>query len=249
MGLRKSELFNWKFVHVAKRFGAISKDAELGKFMVEKIAEEFFGTPLYKETLKEIETEKLDIQKAEKILEKIQNKEIEIVFKSGLSPLAEIGIKHQYGEIIPSSEPKFFEIFKRRIMRTQLRLICLNCGLWNQAFALEEIPENIKCKKCGARFLGIIDAKDFASLKIAEKNLQGKRVTKEEKERFERIKKTGELFLTYGKKAALVLAGKGVGPKTALKILTRYHRNEEELLRDILKAEKAFLSTKKFWKI
>lgn len=249
MSLGKSELFNWKFVHVAKRFGAIAKDAELGKFTIEKLVEEFSGSPIYRETLREIETEKLDIKRAEEILRKIQGKEIEVVFKKGLSPLGKIGIKHLYGEVVPSDELKIFEIFKKRILKTQLRLVCLNCGSWNQTFVLEEMPEDIKCKKCEARFLGIVNPKDFESLKIVEKSLKGKKLTKEEKEKLERIEKSGELFLTYGKKAALVLAGRGIGPKNAIKILTRYHRNEDELFKDILKAEKLFYSTRKFWKM
>jgi ATP-dependent Lhr-like helicase len=249
ISLQKSELFNWKFVHVAKRFGAIEKDAELGKYAIEKIVEEFLGTPIYKETLREIETEKLDIEKAKEVLSKIQSKEIEIIFKEGLSPLGKIGVKHQYSEIFPSEELKTLEIFKKRILKTQLKFICLNCGLWNQTFVLEEIPEDLKCKKCGAKYLGIVNPKDFEILKIVKKGLEEKSLTKEEKEKFERIKKTGELFLTYGKKAALVLAGRGIGPKTAIKILTRYHRNEDELFKDILKAEKMFYSTRKFWKM
>jgi ATP-dependent Lhr-like helicase len=249
ISLGKSELFNWKFVHVGKRFGAIAKDAELGKFAIGKIIEEFFDTPIYRETLREIEVEKLDIKKAEEILRKIQKKEIELIFKKGLSPLGKIGVKHLYGEVVPSDELKIFEIFKKRILKTQLMLVCLNCGSWNQTFILEEMPEDVKCKKCEARFLGILNPRDLASLKIVEKGLKEKELKKEEKEKFERIKKTGELFLTYGKKAALVLAGKGIGPKTAIKILNRYHRNENELFKDILKAEKLFYSTRRFWKM
>jgi ATP-dependent Lhr-like helicase len=249
MSLGKSELFNWKFVHVAKRFGAIAKDAELGKFTIEKIIEEFSGSPIYKETLREIETEKLDIKRVEEILGKIQSKEIEVIFKKGLSPLGKIGVKHLYGEIIPSDELKVFEIFKKRILKTQLRLVCLNCGSWSQTFVIKEMPEDVKCKKCEARFLGIVNPKDLASIKIVEKSLKGKKLTKEEKEKFERTEKSGELFLTYGKKAALVLAGRGIGPKNAIRILTHYHRNEDELFKDILKAEKLFYSTKKFWKM
>lgn len=249
MSLGESKLFEWKFIHVAKRFGAIAKDAEFSKFTIKKIIEDFVSSPIYKETLREIETEKLDIEKSEEILKKIQNKEIKIVFKKGLSPLGKIGIKHKYGEIIASKDPEIFRIFKRRLMKTKLRLVCLNCGKWSQTFVLEEMPKNVKCKKCEAKLLSIINPKDWKSLKLIEKFLKSKRISSEEKKKIERIEKSADLFLTYGKKAALVLAGRGIGPKTAIRILTRYHRNEEELLKDIWKEERKFMRTKRFWKI
>jgi len=73
MYLSKSNLFEWKFVHVAKRFGAIAKDADYSKVRLGKIAESFIGTPIFKETLKELETEKLDIEKATEIFEDLQS--------------------------------------------------------------------------------------------------------------------------------------------------------------------------------
>src|SRR3989338_5783314 len=41
MSLANSELFAWKFVHVAKRFGAITRDAEFGKVRMKKIIEDY----------------------------------------------------------------------------------------------------------------------------------------------------------------------------------------------------------------
>ena len=53
--------------------------------------------------------------------------------------------------------------------------------------------------------------------------------------------------MAHGKKAAMVLVGRGVGPDTAARILARYHLEEAELLRDILAAEVSYARTKKFW--
>jgi ATP-dependent Lhr-like helicase len=249
LSLAKSELFEWKFVHVAKRFGAMGREAKYSKSVLKKIIEEFANSPIYKETIRELETEKLDIEKAKKILKEIQEKKIEVVFMKGLSPLGKIGIIQRYAEIIPAKEHEIFKLFKRRIMNTKVKLVCLNCGNWSQTFSLKEMPEDIKCKKCEARFLGIINPRDFRSLKIIEKILKRRETTIEEKKRFERMKRTADLFLTYRKKAALVLAGRGIGPKTAIRILTRYHKDEADLLRDILREEKKFIQTRRFWKI
>ncbi len=51
----------------------------------------------------------------------------------------------------------------------------------------------------------------------------------------------------YGHDGAMVLAGRGIGPDTANRILSRYHRSEWELLKDILQAEINYAKTKRFW--
>jgi ATP-dependent Lhr-like helicase len=251
ISLTKSELFEWKFVHVAKRFGSIAKDAEYGKTTIKKIIEEYVGSPIFKETLKELEVEKLDLEKAKEILRKIQNKEIQVIFKPGISFFGEIGIRHKYLEVLGPSKPEteIFKLFKQRLLNTSLRFVCLNCGEWNQTFVLKNIPEDLKCKKCDARLLGIVRPNNQKILKIVKKKIRNLGITKEEEKQFERTRKTADLFLTYGKKAAYCLAGRGIGPETALRILTKFYRNEEELFKNILEAEKNYLKTRRYWNV
>jgi ATP-dependent helicase Lhr and Lhr-like helicase len=52
----------------------------------------------------------------------------------------------------------------------------------------------------------------------------------------------------YGRKAVEVLAGHGVGPQTAARILSMLHTNKEQFYKDILAAEKQFARTKIYWK-
>jgi ATP-dependent Lhr-like helicase len=250
MGLTKSNLFEWKFVHVAKRFGAISRDAEYGKVRMGKIIDSYIGSPIFKETLKELETEKLDIEKATEILRRIQSNEIKVVFKAGLSPMGKIGLKHQYAEVVGPEKPdvEIFELFKKRLLNTKVRLVCVNCGQWNQTFVVNEIPKNIKCKKCEAKLLGVAHPKNQEILKIVKKKIR-KTTTEDENKKFERIRKAADLFLVYSNKAAICLAARGVGPQTASRILAKFHKDDDELLRDILEAERLYIKTKKYWKV
>ena len=50
-----------------------------------------------------------------------------------------------------------------------------------------------------------------------------------------------------GCEAALWLAGRGVGPDSASRILRSMHTDEDEFLRDILSAEVLFARNKRFW--
>lgn len=249
MGLMKSELYEWKFVHVAKRFGAIQRNAEYGKIRMKKIIEDFSGTPLHKETLKELETEKLDIEKSLEIMRKIQSKEIYVVFKSGLSPLGKIGVKHKYAEVIGPEKPniEIFELFKHRIMNSEMRLICMNCGEWSQVYTIKNMPEDVKCGNCDARLLAPLKPQWTEAVKNIKKGLKKKELGQVERIRFERAKKRADLFLVYRKKAAIALSARGVGPTTAKRILAKFHKTEDDLLKDMLQAERQFVKTKKFW--
>jgi len=251
MSLTKSDLFQWKFVHVAKRFGAIRRGADYGRVRMKRIIEDYVGSPIFKETLKELETEKLDIEKATEILRKIQNKKIKVIFKPGLSPLGRIGIKHKYAEVIGPERPEkeIFELFKQRLLSSKVRLVCVNCGQWDQSYTVKRIPKDVKCRKCGARLLGIVHPKNQEIIKIIKKKIKDLPISNLEKKKFERVRKTADLYLVYKKPAVICIAARGVGPETAIRILARSHKTEDTLLKDILKAERNYLRTKRYWKV
>ncbi len=251
MSLTKSELFGWKFVHVAKRFGAIARGAELGRVRMQRIVEDYVGTPIYKETLKELETEKLDIERAEEILKKIQRKEIAVIFKPGLSPLGRIGVKHKYAEVIGPEKPEaeIFELFKDRLMNTKIRLVCMNCGEWEEVFTVKDVKDNLKCRKCDARTIAVLKEHFAGASKIVKKALKKRQMTEDERWRYNRALKRADLFLVYRRKVVIALAARGVGPDTAKRILAKFHKTEDDLLRDILQAERQFVKTRRFWAV
>ena len=53
-------------------------------------------------------------------------------------------------------------------------------------------------------------------------------------------------MLLYGKKGVMTLAARGVGPKTAMKIL-REAKDEDDLMMKILNAERQYFRTRRFW--
>ena len=248
MNLTRSSLFEWKFVHVAKRFGAIARGAEYGKVRLGKIIDSFIGTPLYKETLKELEVEKLDIARSMEILRRVQEKEIAVIFKPGMSPIGKFGLRQSYAEVVGPRRPEaeIFELFKKRIYNTTVRLACANCGQWNQTYIVEDIPKNARCGKCSAKLLAVVHPRNAEIVKIIKKGLR-KTASVEEMTKFDRARKSADLFLVYGKKAAVALAARGVGPVTARRILARYHKDDDAFIRDLLEAERQFIKTRKFW--
>ena len=72
-------------------------------------------------------------------------------------------------------------------------------------------------------------------------------LSSEEKKDIARIKRIANIVNENGKKASMALAGRGVGPDSASRILRTRHIDEDEFLRDILSAEVLFAKNKRFW--
>ena len=59
--------------------------------------------------------------------------------------------------------------------------------------------------------------------------------------------KNASLVKEHGQRAMLTLAGRGIGPDTADRVLSSFYDGEDEFLRDILSAELTYARTKRFW--
>ncbi len=248
--LPRTNLFKYRFMHVAKRFGIIRKDSRLDRINVLKLMEIFKNTIVEEEVFREIFLEKLDIKKAEEIAERIKKGEIEIKEISGPSVLGREGIKEFEGDVIKPEkiESEIFKAFKKRLLETKVRLVCVNCGKFSRVSTVKDIEDFPFCRQCGSRLLGMVSKGDSEALKILKKHLAGKELSKGELRKLERIKRTADLIIVHGKKAVIALAARGIGAKTASRILAKMHANEEEFLKDIYKAEREFIRTRKYWK-
>lgn len=248
--LKRSSLFPWKLAQVAKRFGAVSKDAE--RYRLKRLLYAYEDTPLYEETLNEIFREKLDIPLAITILQRIQSGDITVrVHKTkepspmGMAALSNMGASDI---IYPKrAEREILKTLKARLERRRIKLFCVHCGEWSATFTIKHLDEYPKCRLCGARFLAIVDRRSKETMNAIKKRLRKQKVTEEEEELIIHAKRTADLILAYGKKAAVALSGRGIGPQTASRILAKMHTEEEDLLRDILEAERTYARTRRFW--
>ncbi len=248
--LKRSSLFAWRLAQVAKRFGAVSRDAE--RYQMKRLIYAYEGTPLYEETIHEIVRDKLDIEKTVEILEKIQRNDIQIhIHKSEEpSPMAIFAITNMGASdiIFPKrAEREILKTLKARLEKKRIKLFCVHCGEWSGTFTIKHLEDYPTCRVCGARFLAILDGRENDTMKAIRKRLKKQKVTEEEEELIIRAKRSADLVLAYGKKAALALSARGIGPQTASRVLAKMHTDEEELLRDILEAERTYARTRRFW--
>ena len=250
--IKKTELYRWRLLHVLKRIGVVEKGAKIRlKGNVQKI---FEGSIAEEETLREILTDKLDLSTVIKILEMIKRGLVKIEYRAvgmdNFSPISLPIIERYYfkGATLPLPPTKaILDIVKNRIFNTRVELVCLHCMNWSTILKVKSIDEKFKCPRCGARMIAITrPAEGVNKLKLFRKWIYRLPLSEEEKKLAEEMAKSARLYLTYGRKAVIALAGRGVGPSTAIRILNRA-KTEDELIELILEAEKTYIRTRIFW--
>jgi len=247
--IERSSLFKWRFLHVAKRFGIISRSASYDKININKIISQYEKSPAYRETLREIFLDKMDVENTKLILQHIKKGKIKLILQQGLSPLGKIGLMQQFSEVMKPMIPEreVFRAFKRRLLMARVRLLCVNCGKYTSIIPVKEIDEQPTCPKCGSVLIAVLGRRKRNAIDIVKKKLKKKELNEEETKEFQNIRRSADLVAVYGKRAAIALAGRGIGPQTAARILAKLHPTQEKFLKDVLAAEKEFVRTKKYW--
>lgn len=236
LSLKNTSLFKWELTKVAKKFGAIEKDAEYDSFRIEKLLDIFEDTPIYKEAMKEILENKLELEKTKKALEKIKNKQIAVEVIQEKTPIGLGGIS-SYEELISPEKAgrPIIKALRNRISNEKSTLFCLNCKEWSINRRIKRIKNPPKCPKC--------ESKLIAALKPWERE----KINEYKKGDIpERVKDNANLVLTHGKEAIIALMGRGIGPKTASNVLKNFPE-KEELYKRILKQERRYARTHVFW--
>lgn len=245
MTLKNTTLLRWKMVHVARKFGAFSRDVDYQRVSMAKLLAVFEGTPMYREALREIYHDRLDIKRARWVLEKIKDGTIEVVCSSP-SPIGASGRGGGRDVISPEhADAAVIDLLKNRIMNDRVLLFCVNCKKWKSIRQVERVAERPECPICGSRMVAALKPWEEEEIKIVKK--PEKKKTAEDRRRTKRVFRNANLVLSYGKTAAIALASRGLGPETAARVVGKGQRDELEFYRDILKAEREYARTKRFW--
>lgn len=249
--LLRTPLFRYKFIHVARRFGLLEKRVDYQKVSVRKVIEAMLDSPIYTETFNEILKEKFDLEKTKEVLSRIQSKEVTLLlYKGKTSPMTSEAMQKIFSvpELISPARPEaeILELMKKRIDEKMAKLICMYCG--NIFYErIKALPDKLKCPRCASSVITYAKADEDLSA-LFEKRGAGKKLTDEEKKQLKEYEQIASLVNAYGKKAIIVLSGRGIGAETATRILGRMRKTERELLKDMLDAQKTFIKTKRYWK-
>ncbi len=222
--LSRSGIFKNRFIHVARRFGLLGKEVDYTRLSMRRLIDAMVNSPVYEEAMKEVFHDKLDVDGARDLIKNIQQGKVKIKewISSKPSKLASFLSASSGYFLAERPTEEIISIVKSRIMSEYVGLECLNCGhlLYKR---IEDLPEELSCPVCGGKMLTLADAEENQRTRIAN------------------------LIRAYGKKAIIALAGRGVGPETAARILRKMHKDLDSLIKDIIEAERTFARTHRFW--
>lgn len=240
--LKGSTFVKYYMVQVARKFGALGRSVDAQKFSLRRLLDLYKTQPLYEEAIDRLLWERMDVPHMAAALQLIREGKISLVDQR-ISPLGMLGRHNEAKQLSPErAEPSILQTLKKRLEDSKVHLTCVVCGHAREMRA-GDLPKNPRCGACSSIMLAPLGKyeKDVARL------MKKKGRTDDEERLLGRMKQEAHLVATYGKQAVLALAGRGVGPETAARILSKLRDDEIGFLRDVLAAEINYARTRSFW--
>jgi len=242
--ITKTNMFKWRFIHVARRFGLISKHAKLEKINIRKILDALVGSPIHREAWKEILHDKLDLEAVKRFFSGLEAGKYRVT-TGKISKVGKYELSHALNapELVNPDTPEhtILDLFKKRVLEKEITLLCTSCGT-EMHRKVKDLPEHPKCIRCGSPLLAVVYDPE-----AARKILSKKRPGKKDQTKMMELIRNAELVREFGKKAIITMAVPGVGSQTAARILRVPYDNEDEFWKALLDAERTYFRTKMFW--
>jgi len=239
---------------VAERFGAVKRGQYISHPNLCSLPTRFESTPIYVEATRETSKDKIDMERAKKILEDISSSRIKVqAYQSEQRPTPiAYHMLYRYLEFPESVAPD--SLAKSTVQRmklltttTSLRLLCMKCSFVSELTTIGKADEEPRCDRCGSGLLSPLFWENGDERQLVKRKLEGETLAKEEVEKLARLRRAADLVLSYGKRALIALSIYGIGPQTASRILAKMPEDEEEFYRMLLDAKLKFIATRPYW--
>jgi ATP-dependent Lhr-like helicase len=245
----RTGLFKRRMIHVARRFGAISKWVDFSSISLKQLMESFEGTAILEEALKETLEKDLDISNTEKVLKKIANGEIEVVKidnKGKPTSITKIGLERisMKTDLIPPEKMKriLIESTKARILNEVRSFVCTSCWNYVEMLRIKDLPDDFKCPLCSSKAIGVLNETKEEVERLIQK--ENRALSSKERDLMDNVKESAKLFEKHGKIVAYIMAGRKLNIDDANNILRYQKEISDNLFEAIMEAEKEALRRK-----
>lgn len=260
--VKNTTFFRLRLISVAKKFGVIDKRANSSE--IKRIIDGLMNIDMIvKESLREIYTEKVDVYNLLEYLNKLNKIRIKVyIHKTPSVYLDEMASLSVFRSLVKHSLiPKdiMIEMVKRRLLDKEITMFCTTCYyMWSIKLSQNVTKcENIfscpiECPYCRSRAITIVGNELEASIlkkvlnKIRTSNNVSIKLLSNEKEIMEKHKKLTDFILNHGLAGIITLQGIGIGIETAKRIIAK-SLDIDSLILNIIKREKIFLRTSRYW--
>ncbi|HID73544.1 MAG TPA: hypothetical protein EYP43_00680 [Thermoplasmata archaeon] len=226
----------WHLFQVARRFGAVRRDADIARIGSVVLAR-YRGTALFEEAVESYLWDRMDVGRAREVLRAMQEGTIRLE-TTPLSPIGRNGMD-RYGDLVRPfrSDRTILRALEARLRGRRMALVCLSCR--NVFHGTAERGRRYRCARCGSTMIAAMPSwqADPKEIRRALASMETARP----------FVLSANLVREHGDRALMCLAARGVGPTTAARLLRLYGFDELELLRGILNAEVTFARTHRFW--
>ncbi|KON26423.1 hypothetical protein AC480_05685 [miscellaneous Crenarchaeota group archaeon SMTZ1-55] len=247
----KGRLFKRRMIHIARKFGAVSKHADLSNISLNQLIKSFQDTAIFDEAVKVTLKKDMDLEHTATVLEAFRNNAVElVVLDTGgdATPITSIGLEkmRKRASLISPEKMKYISIesARARLLNEIKTFICTNCWGFLQMAPIKDIPESFTCPRCGSREIGVLNESEESVARACEK--MGKQMTAKEAKMVNEARETARLMAEHGRLAALVLAGKNLSLGNVKEILSKETQIGDPLFERVVEEERKAL-TKSFW--
>ena len=235
---RRSRFFSGVFLYEAKKFGVISKDADLNRLRFEKIVDAYRESPLFTDSIRKLMFDYMDMDTLKDYLLRISANQVRFDGRINISAGSVVFLRHYSERVAPLKPTKtILDTVKKRLMNEEVTLYCTSCG--NVRTQKIRDITRIKCPECGSSLV--------ASLSPFEREMLEDQKNYDPAKTRKRVSKNAHLIRERGMQAIIVLAARGIGPETASRLLEVSYSSDDDMIRSILTAEIEFAKNKRFW--
>lgn len=249
--------YRWIFITVARKLGVLPPSADARDLrIVDSLIEQSRTTPLGDEALEKTLHDRHDVGHAREVLERIRDQRLEVVTAPAdrWSDRILETLRWQFLPDVPP--PTLLRAIRERLEGEELTLVCLRCGFTRSTTPARSTTDGSQnCRLCHGTLSAVLSPRRSEEIAAISKYAREKRKGTSKRKgpsagltaRLRAAYTSAELLATYGERALLCLAGRGIGPDTARRLLARHYRDEDALLAEILRAERSYARTRAFW--